>query len=169
MEGLGDTAMTSLFIRWDLRLTFAGGLALAWAAAWASAWTPACAQSPAPLVPASRRVATAPDRAPVAPEAVVERLAVQLGLTDPQKIQLKAILAERQEQMRAIQGDASLRPYQKLRKAQAAHQEYDRRILATLNDEQKRQYEGLEAQAKEALKRRRQTRKESPAPSYPAD
>jgi hypothetical protein len=161
MEGLGDAAMTSLFIRWDLRLAFAGGLLLAWASA--------RAQSPGPLVPASRRVATAPDRVPAAPEAAVERLAAQLGLTDPQKTQLKPILVERQDQMRAIQSDASLRPYQKLRKAQAAHQEYDRRILAILNDEQKHRYEALEAQAKEALKRRRQARKEPPAPGYPAD
>lgn len=161
MEGLGDAAMTSLFIRGNLRLAFAGGLILGWASAYA--------QGPAPLVPASRRVATAPDRVAVAPEAVVERLEVQLGLTDPQKVQLKPILAERQEQMRAIQGDASLRPYQKLQKANAIHQEFDRRILAILNDEQKRQYGVLEAQAKAALKRRRQAGKEPPAPSYPAD
>jgi hypothetical protein len=161
MEGLGDAAMIRLFIRGDLRLAFAGGLLLAWA--------PARAQNPTPLVPVSRRVATAPDRVLAAPEAAVERLAARLGLTDAQKIQLKPILAERQDQMRVIQGDASLRPHHKLRKAKAVHEEYDRKILAILNDEQKRQYEALEAQAKEALKRRRQARKEPSAPGYPAD
>src|SRR5512138_3471758 len=67
------------------------------------------------------------------PEQVVERLAAKLDLTGEQKQQITPIIAERQEKMKALRSDTSLRKHQRRSKMKSVIEESDKKINTVLN------------------------------------
>lgn len=93
--------------------------------------------------------------AQITPEQVVERLAAKLDLTGDQKQQITPIIAERQEKMKALRSDTSLRKYQRGRKMKSVMEESDEKINKVLNEQQRKQYAELKKQMREEMKERR--------------
>lgn len=92
----------------------------------------------------------------ITPEAVVNRLATKLNLTDDQKTQITPIIADRQQKLQELRSDTSMRKMQKMRKAKGIFEDSDKKINAILNDQQRQQYAQLEKQMREEMKQRRQ-------------
>ena len=95
--------------------------------------------------PAAQR--RAPD-----PQKQAARLVKRLGLSDDQGAKLAAILQNRQQQMAAVRGDASLAPQDRRAKARSIQADADTQINAMLTPEQQKQYAAI----KQAMKDRRQ-------------
>ena len=93
------------------------------------------------------------------PEEVVEKLDSKLSLTDDQKAKITPIIADRQQQMRAVATDSSMRRFQKARKMKSIYKDSDEKIKAVLTDDQKKKYEEIEQEMKEQIKERRQQNK----------
>jgi protein CpxP len=89
------------------------------------------------------------------PEEVVEKLDSKLSLTADQKAKITPIISDRQQQMRAIATDSSMRSFQKARKMKSIYQDSDKKIKAALTDDQQKKYEELEQEMKEQMKKRR--------------
>lgn len=89
------------------------------------------------------------------PEEVVAKLDSKLSLSDDQKAKITPIIADRQQQMKAVAADQSGRRFQKARKMKSIYKESDEKIKAILNDEQKKKYEELEQEKREEMKDRR--------------
>lgn len=98
------------------------------------------------------------DRQPPSPDKVVERLAAKLNLTEDQKQQLLPIITERQQKMKALRSDDSMRRRAKRREAKDIMEESDKKINAILNDQQKEQYAQLKKEMREEMKERRHGR-----------
>ncbi len=92
------------------------------------------------------------------PEQVVERLAAKLDLTQDQKQQITPIIAERQEKMKALRSDTSLRKHQRSRKMKSVMEESDKMINKVLNEQQRKQYAELKKQMRDEMKERRAQR-----------
>ena len=89
------------------------------------------------------------------PEEVVAKLGDKLSLSDDQKAKITPIIADRQQQMKALAADQSGRRFQKARKMKSIYKESDEKIKAILNDDQKKKYEELEQEKREEMKDRR--------------
>jgi hypothetical protein len=92
------------------------------------------------------------------PDEVVAMLDSKLSLSDDQKAKITPIIADRQQQIRALAADQSMRRFQKARKMKSIFEESDNKIKALLNDQQKQQYSQIEQQMREQAKERRQER-----------
>jgi Spy/CpxP family protein refolding chaperone len=90
------------------------------------------------------------------PEEVVEKLDSKLSLTDDQKAKITPIIADRQQQMRAVATDSSMRRFQKARKMKSIYKDSDKKIKAVLTDDQNKKYEEIQQEMKEQMKQRRQ-------------
>lgn len=92
------------------------------------------------------------------PDKAAARLGKELNLSADQVAQIKPILADRQQQMRALRTDTSLSKQDKHAKAKAAFEDSNTKIEAVLNDQQKQKFE----QMLQERKAKRQSRNEKP-------
>jgi Spy/CpxP family protein refolding chaperone len=65
-------------------------------------------------------------------------------------------VAERQRKAQELRGDTSMRPRERLKKAQAISEAADKQIAAVLTPEQRKKYAEVEKELKEQTKERRQ-------------
>jgi Spy/CpxP family protein refolding chaperone len=104
------------------------------------------------VVPAIR---AADDEAPSASEPAAPRLdelAQKLNLTDEQKAQIAPILQKEAADLKALQGETSMRRMQKLRKLRDIANAASKEIRALLTPEQQTQYDEMCAEAKKKIK-----------------
>ena len=78
-----------------------------------------------------------------------ERMAKELGLSDDQKNQMKAIGAEQRTSAEAVRADASLSPEQKREKMHQLMQDSKTKRQAVLTPEQRKKAEGMKEKFKE--------------------
>lgn len=79
------------------------------------------------------------------PDRQLEHLTKKLNLTADQQTQIKPILVDRQQKMQALWHDQSLSQQDRHSKSQAIRQDTRTRLEATLNDQQKQQFEAMQA------------------------
>ena len=79
------------------------------------------------------------------PDKQLEHMTKALNLTSDQQTQIKPILTDRQQKMQALFQDQSLTREDRHSKAQAIQQDTKARLEATLNDQQKQQFEEMQA------------------------
>jgi Spy/CpxP family protein refolding chaperone len=77
------------------------------------------------------------------PDKQLEHMTKTLNLSADQQTQLKPILTDRQQKMQALFQDQSLSREDRHSKAEAIQQDTRTRIEATLNDQQKQQFEAM--------------------------
>lgn len=99
-------------------------------------------QAPTAQAPATTVQQAAPRHA-MNPDKQAKHLAKELGLTRDQVAQIKPILADRQQQVQALQADNSLAAADRRSKMKAIQQESKAKVEAVLNDTQKQQYEQM--------------------------
>jgi len=90
------------------------------------------------------------------PEQVVNGLATKLNLSDDQKTQITPIIADRQQKLRELAADTSMRPFKKKREMKSVFSDSDKKIEAVLDDSQKQQYKQIEQQMRQQMKDRAQ-------------
>jgi hypothetical protein len=79
------------------------------------------------------------------PNRQLEHLTKTLNLSADQQTQIKPILTDRQQKLQALFQDQTLSPQDRHSKAQAIRQDTKTRLEATLNDQQKQQFEEMQA------------------------
>lgn len=79
------------------------------------------------------------------PNKQAKHLAKTLNLSKDQVEQIRPILADRDQQMQSLRGDASLAPQDRREKMRAIQQDSKAKIEAVLNDNQKQQFEQMMA------------------------
>jgi hypothetical protein len=79
------------------------------------------------------------------PNRQLEHLTKTLSLSADQQTQIKPILTDRQQKMQALFQDQSLTPQDRHSKAQAIREDTKTRLEAALNDQQKQQFEEMQA------------------------
>jgi Spy/CpxP family protein refolding chaperone len=89
------------------------------------------------------------------PNEVVAMMSSKLSLTDDQKEKITPIIAERQQKMKALMADTSMRKMKRAREAKSIMGDGDKKIEAVLTDEQKPKYEQMQAEMREKMKERR--------------
>jgi protein CpxP len=77
------------------------------------------------------------------PNKQAHHLAKALGLSKDQVQQIKPILADRDQQMMSLRGDANLAPQDRREKMRSIQQDSKAKIEAVLNDSQKQQFEQM--------------------------
>ena len=102
-------------------------------------------------------VAQAPQVDPGAIQAVVEEAKARLRLTPEQESQLKPIVQDRNQKLKAIRdkyaGDSSRRAKRAMfKEAQPVVDNYQARVRTILDDTQEAEWEKMRAEAKERLK-----------------
>jgi Spy/CpxP family protein refolding chaperone len=106
----------------------------------------AFAQDTTPATPPTAKQSR-PMRAPD-PDRQLKHLTKALNLTADQQNQIKPILTDRQQQMQNLRSDPSLSPKDKRAKMMGIRQDSQSKLEAVLNDQQKQQFEQLQAQHK---------------------
>jgi periplasmic protein CpxP/Spy len=101
------------------------------------------------------------------PERQAKMLARKLSLTPDQESQIEPILADRDQQLQTVRGNASLAPGDRRAKVQGIQQDSDSKINAILNDAQKQQYEQLKAEQRAKRQQQREQRQQGEAPPPP--
>jgi hypothetical protein len=129
------------------KLSLALIFTVAFVAALAIFSTPACAQD---------QQGAQAEKQPPSPDQMVAILGMKLNLTDDQKKQILPIITARQQKMKEIRSDSSLRPMQKKMKMKEAMDDGDAKINALLNDQQKKDYAEFEKEGREKMQERRQ-------------
>ncbi len=102
------------------------------------------------------------------PDRVMQMMTAKLGLTADQQAKIAPVIADRQQQVRALMADTSSRPFQKQRKVKEIREASDKKINAVLTPDQRKQYAELEEQMKEEMKERREEKKDAAKPPPPA-
>jgi len=120
----------------------------------ALAWTSAVA-SPAPQSPSDSEQV---ERQAQTPDQVADMLATRLSLTDEQKTEITPIIAARQQRIREVAADESLRRGKKAREIRGVFKDSDKEIESVLNGEQKQKYSAIKEQMREDFKERREQR-----------
>jgi hypothetical protein len=93
------------------------------------------------------------------PDEVVSILDSKLSLSDDQKTKITPIVADRQQKIKALKADTSLRPMQRMRKAKEILSDSDKKINTVLTPDQQKKYAEVEQQMQEQMKQRMQQRK----------
>lgn len=93
-------------------------------------------------------------RRPMDPDRQLAHLTKTLNLSTDQQSQIKPILIDRQQKMQALWQDQTLSRQDRRSKAMAIQQDARTKLEAALNDQQKQQYEELQAK----MQARRQQR-----------
>ena len=94
------------------------------------------------------------------PDQVVSRMNEKLNLSEDQKSKITPIIADRQTQMKALMADSSGRKMQKARKAKSIMSDSDQKIMAVLNDDQKKKYEQMKDEMRDQMRSRMQQRQQ---------
>lgn len=129
-------------------LTLALGAALVLAAS-AIAQVP---DSSAPPPPPQQQGAPGYGHRGMDPERQLNGLTRRLNLTDDQRAQIKPILQERQQKMMVILQNQSLTQGEARQQMRAVHEDTHTRIMAVLNDSQKKEFEQMEQQRMNRMK-----------------
>jgi hypothetical protein len=79
------------------------------------------------------------------PDRQLEHLTKTLNLSADQQTQIKPILVDRQQKMQALWQDQAMTRQDRHSKAQAIQQDTRTRLEATLNDQQKQQFDEMQA------------------------
>jgi protein CpxP len=79
------------------------------------------------------------------PNKQLAHMSKKLGLTADQQSQIKPILTDRQQQMQGLWQDQSLSKSDRHAKMKSIHDDANTRIEAILNDQQKQQFEAMQA------------------------
>jgi periplasmic protein CpxP/Spy len=79
------------------------------------------------------------------PDRQLQHLTKKLNLTADQQTQIKPILVDRQQKMQALWHDQSLSQQDRHSRAEAIRQDTRTRLEATLNDQQKQEFEQMQA------------------------
>jgi periplasmic protein CpxP/Spy len=88
--------------------------------------------------------------APAPPsEQVLDMLATKLSLTVDQKNQIAPIIAKRQQDMKALRNNQSLRRMQRARQAKNILEKSDKQINAILTPDQRKQYAAFEQEMRD--------------------
>lgn len=103
--------------------------------------------------------ASSGQRAMPSPDKQAKRLAKELNLTPDQVTQIKPILADRAQQMQALQADTSMAQTDRRAKAKSIMADSNTKIEGVLNDQQKQQFEQMQAERK--AKRQQKTQQPS--------
>lgn len=90
------------------------------------------------------------------PDQVVEMMDQKMHLSDDQKNQLTPIIANRQQQLKALRADQSTRRFQKMRSAKKIVEDGDKKINAILTPDQQKIYAEMEKQMRDQMKERMQ-------------
>ena len=90
------------------------------------------------------------------PEQLLKFYDSKLTLTDDQKDQLKPLIADRQQKLQALRADTTMRPRDRMKKAEAIEQDSDKKMNAVLTPDQQKKYADLEKQMREQARQRRQ-------------
>ena len=93
------------------------------------------------------------------PDEVVGILSSKLSLSDDQKTKITPIITDRQQKMKALKADTSLRPMQHMRKAKGILSDSDKKINAVLTPDQQQKYAQVEQQMQDQMKQRMQQKK----------
>ena len=106
---------------------------------------------------ASLSVAQAPQADPAAIQAVIEEARARLKLTPEQEAQIKPMVLDRNQKLKAIRekyaGDSSRRAKRAMfKEAQPVVDNYQARVRTILDDQQEAEWEKMRAEAKERLK-----------------
>jgi protein CpxP len=88
------------------------------------------------------------------PDRQLAHLTKTLNLSADQQSQIKPLLVDRQEKMQALWKDQSLSREDRHSKVQAIRQDTRTRLEATLTDQQKQQFEALQAKMQEHRQQR---------------
>ncbi|MGD0366639.1 MAG: hypothetical protein ABSA94_04230 [Acidobacteriaceae bacterium] len=88
------------------------------------------------------------------PDRQLAHLTKTLNLSADQQSQIKPLLVDRQEKMKALWQDQSLSREDRRGKAQAIRQDTRTKLEAALNDQQKQQFEALQAKMQERRQQR---------------
>ncbi len=88
------------------------------------------------------------------PDRQLAHLTKTLNLSADQQSQIKPLLVDRQQKMQALWQNQSLSREDRLSKAQAIRQDARTKLEATLNDQQKQQFEALQAKMQERRQQR---------------
>lgn len=94
---------------------------------------------------------------PPSPDQVVAMMDQKMQLTDDQKNQLTPIIADRQQQLKSLRTDQSMRRFQKMRAAKKIVDDTDKKINAILTPDQQKIYADLEKQMRDQMKERMQS------------
>jgi len=94
------------------------------------------------------------------PDQVVSRMNEKLNLSEDQKGKITPIIADRQTQMKALMADSSGRRMQKAKKAKSIMSDSDQKIMAVLNDDQKKKYEQMKDEMRDQMRARTQQRQQ---------
>jgi hypothetical protein len=97
------------------------------------------------------------------PDRQLAHLTKTLNLSADQQSQIKPLLVDRQQKMQALWQDQSLSQQDRRSKAQAIREDVRTKLEATLNDQQKQQFEAL--QAKMQARRQQRTGGANQAPT----
>jgi hypothetical protein len=114
---------------------------------------------------AAAQMPGAPAAAPVfpTPEEVVNILEAKLSLSAEQKSSITPIIASRQEKLKAVMADTSVRRMKRGRELRDIVTESDKQINALLTPAQQKQYAEIEKQMREQMKQRMQERRNAGA------
>jgi hypothetical protein len=88
------------------------------------------------------------------PDRQLAHLTKTLNLSADQQSQIKPLLMDRQQKMQALWHDQALSREDRHSKVQAIQQDTRTRLEATLNDQQKQQFEALQAKMQERRQQR---------------
>ena len=94
------------------------------------------------------------------PDQVVSRMNEKLNLSEDQKSRITPIIADRQAQMKAVMADGSGRRMQKAKKAKSIMSDSDQKIMAVLNDDQKKKYEQMKDEMRDQMRARMRQRQQ---------
>ncbi|HEY2040131.1 MAG TPA: hypothetical protein VGG95_10725 [Edaphobacter sp.] len=94
------------------------------------------------------------------PDEVVSRMNDKLNLSEDQKSKITPIISDRQTQMKALMADGSGRRMQKAKKAKSIMSDSDQKIMAVLNDDQKKKYEQMKDGMRDQMRARMQQRQQ---------
>jgi Spy/CpxP family protein refolding chaperone len=145
----------------NFALTTRGNLLiLACAAGFAAA--PAIAQDPAPQAPSQQGQGGWQGHGRGGDQ--VERLTKALNLTPDQVAQIKTIQANTRQQMEALRADTSIAQSDKRAKMMSIHQTEQTSIKAVLTDDQKAEYEAMQAQMRQRREQHQDGEQGQPPP-----
>jgi periplasmic protein CpxP/Spy len=82
------------------------------------------------------------------PDRQVQALTKKLNLTSDQAAKITPILQDRAQQMQALRADTTVAPADRRAKAKGIMDDSNSKIEAVLNDQQKQQFEQMQAQRK---------------------
>jgi periplasmic protein CpxP/Spy len=92
-----------------------------------------------------------PALAQMGPELQMAELSKKLQLTDQQKKELTPIVAERDQQIKALKADTTTGKLQKLRKASEIQENFRAQASKHLNPQQEKKLEALQAERRAKL------------------